>query len=158
MSGGRPNKGIGHVDKLDADESTKERIRAILQTISGDVSVKDAAERLGIGVSRFHELRDSFLEGGASGLAPGQKGRPAHEEDPKDHEIEVLKNRIQELEIDVETTRLREQIALSMPHLVEGRDSNASEKIEAEKKREKRKKEKQKKRAKRKLRRIRKKK
>ena len=158
MSGGRPNKGIGHVDKLDTDESTKERVRAILQTISGEISVKDAAQRLGIGVSRFHELRDAFLEGGASGLSPGKKGRPAHETDPKDQEIEALKTRINELEIDVETTRLREQIALSMPHVLERRDGNASEKAEAEKKREKRKKEKQKKRAKRKLRRIRKKK
>jgi hypothetical protein len=158
MAGGRPNKGIGHLDKLDTDRDTKNRAKAIILTLQGELSVKEAAESLAISESRFHELRDEFLEGGAKRLEPRMKGRPANEEDPKDHEIEVLKNRIKELEIDVHTSRIREEIALTMPHVLERKTIAAQEKTDAQKKREKRKKEKKKQQVKKKMRRIRKKK
>lgn len=158
MAGGRPNKGVGHIEKLNIDEATKERVRAILSTINGEISVKEAAEMLDISESRFHELRDEFLQGGAQRLEPRPKGRPGKEIDPKDKEIGTLKERIRDLEIEVETARVREEIALVMPEVLERRAIAAQEKLELEKKRQKRRKEKEKKKAKKKQRKIQKKK
>ena len=41
MTNGRPNKGLGHVDGLDADAAQKERLRVILATLSGELTVND---------------------------------------------------------------------------------------------------------------------
>lgn len=158
MAGGRPNKGIRHVEKIDTDSATKERVRVILMTLNGELSVKDAAEALDISESRFHELRDTFLASGAQGLEPRPKGRPVSEVNPKDVEIESLQKRIKDLEIEVETARVREEIALAMPEVLERRAKQAQQKLEDEKKRLKRKMQKEKRQAKRKQRRIRKKK
>jgi len=157
MAGGRPNKGIAHVNKLNTDKGTKERIKAILLTIQGELTVQDAANKLGIGESRFHELRDEFLTGGAQYLEPRPQGRPAEEIDEKDREIELLQQKIVDLEINVQTARVREEIALAMPQVLQQRIESIDKTREDEKKRAKKQK-KEKRQARRKHRRIRKKK
>ena len=44
MTMGRPNKGVEHVDKVDAGRHEKDRLKAILRTVTGELSVQDASQ------------------------------------------------------------------------------------------------------------------
>src|SRR5687768_10085276 len=77
MSMPRPNLGIEHVEKLEGERETKARLKTILETLGGSLSVNDAAERLCVCPSRFAELRDLALLGALEALAPKPAGRPA---------------------------------------------------------------------------------
>lgn len=116
----RPNLGLEHVDKLEGERESKVRLKAILQTLCGDLSVGDAAERLGVGLSRFAQLRDEALSGALESLEPRPAGRPAHES--------VVSTRVLELERELDATRrqlelerVRTQILVAMPGLARGK-------------------------------------
>ena len=70
---GRPNKGVDHVDKCDGSEQSKQRVQRvqrILQAISGERSVKEACEQLGIQRPRFADLRTKALQAAVDALSP----------------------------------------------------------------------------------------
>ena len=46
MGRGRPPKGLSHVDSLPGEKAEKERLKTILATVTGDLSVKEACGRL----------------------------------------------------------------------------------------------------------------
>ena len=127
MTRGRPPKGLGHVDTLASDATTKERMKAILATIAEDLSIPEACARLGIGESRFHELRCQALEGMRDGLAPRPAGRPPKAPE-EDEEVSRLKGRIGWLEEELEIARLRTEIAMWKPSLLRDPISPAPEK------------------------------
>jgi transposase-like protein len=127
MPGGRPPKGLGHVDALPGDAPTKERMKAILATLAEDLSVPEACERLGIGASRFHELRRLALEAMRDGLAPRPPGRPPNPPE-EDEEVTRLKGRIDWLEEELEISRLRTEIAMWKPSLLRDPVSSPPEK------------------------------
>ena len=60
---GRPGLGAGHVEAVESSEETKQRLRVILQTLSGELSVLDACEVLGVSEPHFHRLRERALTG-----------------------------------------------------------------------------------------------
>ena len=117
MTRGRPPKGLGHVDSLSGDTTTKQRMKVILATIAEDLSVPQACERLGISESRFHELRRQALEAMRDGLAPRPAGRPPRPP-VEDEEVTRLKGRIGWLEEELEIARLRTKIAVWKPSLL----------------------------------------
>ena len=41
---GRPNKGVLHVDNCDGSQLSKRRTKAVLQTITGELSVNEALQ------------------------------------------------------------------------------------------------------------------
>jgi hypothetical protein len=114
---GRPPKGLGHVDSLEGDEAAKERIKTILQTLSGELSVPEACGRLGVGETRFHELRRSALEGMLAGIEPRPPGRPPREPE-EDEEVAYLKARLAWTEEELQIARTRTEIALFNPKLL----------------------------------------
>lgn len=114
---GRPPKGIQHVETLDGPDEAKRRLRVILETIQGDLSVSDAAEQLGLSEPRFHVLRQNALTGAIEALSPGVRGRP-RKAPADEEEIARLREQVAELEVDAEVARLRTEIALLMPHLL----------------------------------------
>jgi len=116
MGRGRPPKGLSHVDSLSGDAAEKERLKTILATILGELPVQEAAARLGLSESRFHELRQSALRGMLAGLAPRPPGRPAKKREPK--EVKDLRERVAWLEEELEISRLRTEIAMSNPALL----------------------------------------
>ena len=63
----RPPGGVGHVDRLDGPEELKWRLRVLLDTLAGRVSVAQACEELGVSESRLHELRRQALVGALAG-------------------------------------------------------------------------------------------
>lgn len=115
----RPPKGVDHVDKLDGSEEAKRRVKAILETISGEKTIAQACEALGIGEARFHELRARVLAGAVVMAEPGRPGRPPIPPAPED--VEQLKAQLLETRIELQAARIREEIAIAMPHLLQSR-------------------------------------
>lgn len=58
---GRPGKGLRHVDGLDAAEHEKARLKAMLGSLWGSVSVQEASASVGLRPARFAELRRRML-------------------------------------------------------------------------------------------------
>lgn len=97
----------------------KHRLRVVLETLTGVRTVEQACAELGLSPSRFHALRRQALEGALRRLAPGASGRPPREAEPTPpQEVETLRRRVRDLEVDLEAERVRTEIALTMPHLL----------------------------------------
>lgn len=118
MSGGRPPLGSDHIATLETDELTKERLAVVLETLQGSLPVKEAAERLGISESRFHELRKQALQAAADSLAPRRPGRPRKVEPGEMDRIQELEGKVRELELDLDVARTRTELALTQPHVL----------------------------------------
>lgn len=95
----RPAKRYGHLDKLDASDEIKRRMKLIIQTLDGSRTTKSAIAELGISESRFHQLRDDMLKGAAHGITPRPAGRP-RKQPPSPEAL-----RIQSLEEDLAAAR-----------------------------------------------------
>jgi hypothetical protein len=117
MARGRPQVGVGLVERLDGPRLQRRQLRILLGTITGTVTIAQACTELGIGRSRLHELRWRVLEGGLAALAPQPRGRPPRPR-PSD-EVAQLQARVDELELALHTMALRSEIALTMPHLLD---------------------------------------
>lgn len=116
----RPPAGVGHVDRLDGPEELKWRLRVLLETLVGHISVAQACEELGVSESRLHELRRQALVGALGALMPRPPGRPAVAETLPPREQELL-TRIGELEVDLQAALVRTELALAMPELFRGK-------------------------------------
>ncbi len=104
------------MDRLDGPEDLKWRLRVLLDTLAGRVSVAQACEELGVSESRLHELRRQALVGALGALMPKPAGRPVTSETttPREKDLEA---RIQELEVDLQAALVRTELALAMPEL-----------------------------------------
>jgi hypothetical protein len=109
------------VERLDVDPEARQRLTWILATLSGDATVAEACEALGIGESRFHEIRERALSGAAAALVRGRPGRPPKREEADPEEVAWLEARVAELEEDVAIERARAELATGMPHLLRPR-------------------------------------
>lgn len=118
MTRGRPTRGPQMALELDASRQARERLELMLETISGITSVTTASERLGISEARFYELRDRALTAAVQSLEPLPAGRPRTITDPGDARVDEMEAKLHELTVQLEASRLREQIALTMPHLL----------------------------------------
>lgn len=125
MTRGRPGKGEGHVDGLEGTEESKQRMKVILETLSGTLTVKEAATRLRLSESRFHALRQEKLQAWLDATAPRAPGRPPSEEEVDVGEVDALRSKVKELELDLQVSRTRTEIALTMPHVLKEEDPEA---------------------------------
>jgi transposase-like protein len=123
----RPPEGVGHVERLDGPEDLKRRLRVLLDTLTGRVSVAQACEELGVSESRLHELRRQALVGALGALMPKPAGRPATAETTTTREKE-LEGRIEELEVDLQAALVRTELALAMPELFRGKKNRRARK------------------------------
>jgi len=112
---GRPPKKLDHVEGLQGTEEEKRRLRVALETLTGDLTVREACRQLGVSEARFHELRREALQGALDRLAPGQAGRPRRLEPASERRIRELETLVRELEMDLRTEEVRAEIALVMP-------------------------------------------
>lgn len=117
MTRGRPLVGVDLVDRLDGSRGQRRQLRILLGTIVGTLTIAQACAELGIGRTRLHQLRWRVLEGGLAALGPRPRGRPPLP--PPSREVQQLQARIADLELALQTTALRSEIALTMPHLLD---------------------------------------
>ena len=120
MRAGRRPAGVEHVERLSGDAEAKRRLRVILETVSGERSIEDACAELGVSPSRFHELRREALESALRGLEPGVSGRPKRvsDIDSSSERLAELERENRELEIELQASYVRTEIALAMPQLL----------------------------------------
>lgn len=118
MARGRPTTGVDLIERLDVPRLVRRRVRVVLATLTGALSITEASAALGIGRARFHALRWQVLGGAAEAIRPRPRGRP-RQGGAVSVEVQGLRARIQELELALHTTALRSEIALTMPFLLD---------------------------------------
>jgi len=116
------------VERLEGSAELKQRLKVILETLGGGLSVAEACERLELSEARFHELRRQVLASALDGLTPGAAGRPRGDEAPSPSRVEELEHEVQELRIELQAARVRTEIALTMPRLLQRRDRKKNKK------------------------------
>jgi hypothetical protein len=107
------------VDGLSGTAESKHRLRIVLETLMGDLTVEEACVELGVSEARFHELRQQALAGALSGLEPKRPGRPRQVVEPVETPREQqLRQEVDQLRVELQAARVRTEVALVMPHLL----------------------------------------
>ena len=131
MKRGRPIEGAKLVDRVEGSEQAKQRLRIILQTLSGELTVPQACASLNISEARFHELRNGWMQDSCAALEPKPLGRPKETTPEQEQALLKLHRENQMLEIHLRAAQIRTEIALVAPHLL---DRTLLPPIESEKK------------------------
>lgn len=119
----RPNKGAGHVDPLVGSELSKERLRVILMTFTGELSVLDARRQLGLSDGRFHTLRKLALQAALDGLQPRPMGRPRKGHTADQRRIAALEAELEAAREALQIERVKRELAQAMPGRFGGSDA-----------------------------------
>jgi hypothetical protein len=119
MKRGRRTTGVRLVERLTASAEAKRRLCLILETLSGQKTVTDAGQVLGISRRRFHALRADFLRSALPMLEPRAVGRPGREQ--MDDRSAGLETEVERLRVELHAAQIREELALAMPHLLRRR-------------------------------------
>ena len=83
---GRHPSGPEFVDKLPGDATAKDRLRVVLETLTGACRVQEACERLNLSEQRFDQVRIEALQAALTALEPKPSGRPPRASSPADVE------------------------------------------------------------------------
>jgi transposase-like protein len=118
MRGRRP-AGPNYVDRLQGSALAKERLKIVLETMTGGLRVQDACTQLGICEQRFHQLREEAMRAALAGLEPGEPGRPARMPSPAEAQVRVLEERLADLDIELSLAKARAEIAVTLPAIVQ---------------------------------------
>ena len=114
---GRKPLGAEHVTQLAGSETACERLSLIMRALAGELSVPDACAALGIGESRFHQLRQEALQGALEALEPRPTGRPPQPPAPGAARIAVLEQELRECKWELQACRIRLELAEALPSL-----------------------------------------
>jgi hypothetical protein len=125
---GRPVKGAELVNDIGGSHAARERLRIILQTLAGTMSIQEASSVLGIKRSGFHKLRRQFLAQATGLLEPRPRGRQRREPTEAELELAKLRQELIQTKLDLKAQQIREEIALVMPHLLQAKRGTARKK------------------------------
>ena len=118
---GRKPLGAAHVERLDGSSLAKQRLGLILRTIRGELTVGEACRVLSICESRFHALRNRWLQESLELLEPRRVGRPPKvPETPGAEQISAVVHENQQLRQQVVVAEVRERLARVMPSVLKG--------------------------------------
>jgi hypothetical protein len=118
MRGRRPS-GPEYVEHLPGSEQAKERLKVVLETISGTCRVQEACQRLGISEPRFHQLRTEAFTAAVEELEPKPSGRKPASVTPEQVQVAQLQEQLAAKEIELRAAQARAEIAVAMPHVVQ---------------------------------------
>ena len=82
----------------------------ILKQMSGEISIREACNKLGIEKSAFHKLRSRLLDEMVESLEPRPAGRPATPK-PDTKEIDELQKEVTQLKRKLKAAEVREELA-----------------------------------------------
>jgi hypothetical protein len=105
---GRKPWTTGHVEHLDGSWRAKQRLRAILKTLSGEWTVPQACASVGVQAAQFHTLRHAWLQDALQLLEPKPVGRPPQVRAPAE---DAASARIEQLERDLALATARREVA-----------------------------------------------
>jgi hypothetical protein len=112
---GRYPAGAELVEQLDGSAKAKERLRVILETMSGLGRVQEACAQLGISEQRYRQLRQTLLQGALDSLEDRPSGRPRRPAEPE--ETAALRQQVATLQRELQVAQVREEIALALPQV-----------------------------------------
>jgi hypothetical protein len=116
---GRKPLGLQHVEcKVEASDIAKLRLKTILATLAGELTIPEACVRLDIRESRFHKLRDEWLQAAADSLEPARPGRRPAPVSPDAEQVGELREQVHVLEAQLRMAEVRAELAQVMPHVV----------------------------------------
>lgn len=118
---GRPVKGAAFSEDVPGSEVARLRLKVILQTLAGELSIEQACGVLSVNRSRFHALRRAFLAGAAGLLEPRQPGPARYAPSAEELETRRLRDEVARLKFELCATQVREELALVMPRLMNRR-------------------------------------
>lgn len=116
---GRYPAGVEYVDKVEGSKLAKERARAILQTMLGELRWQEACQELGIHETRLHQLRHEAVQALVDSQEPGTAGRPSRTSTLEAERIRELERLLADKDLEVQQAQVREEIALILPQVVE---------------------------------------
>ena len=121
---GRHAIGPQIAERVDGSALARARMQVILETIAGTKPVKDACAELDICEQMFERLRQKAIQAGVEALELKSAGRPPKSSSPSDEQITELKERVAELEVELQAATLKAELAATLPRLA----SNAGKK------------------------------
>jgi hypothetical protein len=112
---GRTPSGPESVEHLPGSEKAKERVRVILQTMTGALRVQEACAQLDVCEQRIRQLRTAMLEAAIASAEDKPPGRPAQAAEST--EVAALRAQVAALEHELQAARLSAEIAVALPHV-----------------------------------------
>jgi hypothetical protein len=114
---GRKPTGTNLVEHLEGSERAKTRFKAILDTLSGQRTIPEVCEELGIQESMFHRVRSEVLQTALSHLEPRPLGRPPLPASPHDAQVAELEAENRKLRMELKAAEVRRELAENLPRL-----------------------------------------
>ena len=114
---GRPPLGAEIVAHLEGSAPAKRRLAVILRTLAGQLTIPQACGELGIGESRFHDLRNEVLQHALANLEPKPVGRPSPRPSEAEAQLADQQRETQQLQADLRAAQIRQELALTLPRL-----------------------------------------
>ena len=114
---GRHAIGPQIAERVDGSALARTRLRVILETIVGTKPVKDACVELDICGQMFERYRARAIEAAVASLELKSAGRPPKSSLPSDEKIAELKERVAELEAELQAATLKAELAATLPRL-----------------------------------------
>lgn len=116
---GRRPLAAGHVEQLRGSEQAKLRLALILEAMQGAVTVGEACGQLGIGESRFHAMRNQWLQEALELLEPRRMGRPPRQTPPAElcRRLEEVERENRELREQLTVAEVRRELAQALPQV-----------------------------------------
>ena len=108
--------GTDLIDGLEGSEHAKTWAKAVVQTMTGQETVVDAATRMGCNESYFYKHRGEALQALIKALEPKKTGRKPAEPDPQAERMELLEEELLRAKATLEAASARVTIALGVPH------------------------------------------
>jgi hypothetical protein len=125
---GRKPVGPALAERVSGSEQARQRLKVLLETITAERSMDAACQALSIHKTRLFTLRARMLEAAAAALEPGPVGRPPQTVDPQAAQIAELETRIKQLEVELQASRLRGELAEALPRLAAERSPRRKKK------------------------------
>jgi len=115
---GRKPKGPELVTNLAGSDAAQARLKRIVDSLAGRATVAEVCAELGIGESRFHQLRSDALQAALDRLEPRAAGRPAQPVSPTDARVAELERQLREVKWELHACQVRLELAEALPGLV----------------------------------------
>lgn len=116
MVRGRHTEGPDLVRRLQGSQQALHRMRVFLETLSDEKTIRQACMELGLSPAGYYKIRNAWMAEAVRILEPKPVGRP-RKNPQMPEEVARLKARIKELEAELEASRIREELALTLPRV-----------------------------------------
>lgn len=112
---GRKPTGAKLLDKFSASPRAQARMRAILETVSGEKTIPEASAELGLGEAMFHRIRAEAMAAALGALEPKPMGRPRSATTAQPSVVAALEQENKDLKIALRAAEVPEHAALTDP-------------------------------------------